>query len=75
MFTKKIITSFKFLNRKDKVAVGCVHFRIFLGLVSGEGTTLLEYPRIYKAEQHLFIVMMKAFKLSILLRCDSVPHR
>ena len=50
-------------------------FESFFGLVSGEGTTKLEYPRIFKAEQHLFVVTMKAFKLSILLRCDSVPHR
>ena len=36
-------------------------------LVSEEGTTKLEYPRICEAEQHLFMLTMKAYILSIVI--------
>lgn len=58
---------FEFLNFLNlKLAAAGVHSESF-DLVSEEGTTKLEYPRICEVEQHLSMLTMKAYILSIVI--------
>ena len=63
----EVISSFEFLDFLTFEACCCRRaFRIFL-LSFEEGTTKLEYPRICEVEQHLVMLTMKAYILSILI--------
>ena len=61
----KVISSSIFLSYRDSLLLAVCIFESFCS-VPEEGTTKLEYPRIYKAQQHLFILTMNAFILPIL---------